>query len=223
MMGNESKERMCGGSKFRHYDDVMQKYLKNIAEILTVLYPAEGGNGFTERNLSVNFASAYKSIAEAERERCAVWYEFPFDGSRHYDAVIINDTANEILAIEAKRIKSNRKIDGIRDDIERIRQLPDKLGARLYREGDYKIYGVILADVWSTKHASLKNDAKKEFEENRFLIDCFAGKEPDYRCMSFDGEQCMAISEDAIRSSYHLLVMTWKERDLPYKRATAAE
>ena len=223
MMGNESKERMCGGSKFRHYDDVMQRYPKNIADILTVLYPAEGGNGFTERNLSVNFASAYKSIADAEGERCVVWYEFPFDGSRHYDAVIINDTANEIIAIEAKRIKSNRKIDGIRDDIERIRQLPNKLGTRLYREGDYTIYGVILADVWSTKHASLKNNAKKEFEENRFLIDCFAGKEPDYRCMSFDGEQCMAISEDAIRSSYHLLVLTWKERDLPYKRATAAE
>lgn len=147
MMGNESKERMCGGSKFRHYDDVMQRCLKNIADILTVLYPAEGGNGFTERNLSVNFASAYKSIAEAEGERCAVWYEFPFDGSRHYDAVIINDTANEILAIEAKRIKSNRKIDGIRDDIKRIRQLPNKLGTRLYREGAYKIYGVILADV----------------------------------------------------------------------------
>lgn len=200
---------------FRHYGDVIIHYQDNFVDIFKILYPALGSNGFTERNQSVNFASAYKTVAEANGEHCVIWFEFPFGKSNHYDALIINDTIKEILVIEAKRINKNKKIGEIRDDIKRIMRFPEVLtvdgDSRISNTDDYKIYGVVLADVWDEKSTreNVKSRVKKSFSECSFLLDEFENNMTvRYEIKSFN--EYDKIESSSIRDKYSLLTMAWR-------------
>lgn len=206
-MENELKQDKV----FSHYDDVIKQYPQNYAEIFEILYPALGSNGFTERNQSVNFASTYKTIAKTNGEYCVTWFELPFDKNNHYDAVIINSTTKEILVIEAKRI--NKNTDGIRGDIKRIMRFPEVLaadgGARLSRSEDYKIYGVVLADVWDgSARENIKNKTKESFRECNFLSDEFE-KDTTVRYEILSFSEYNNIESASIRNNYFLLTMVW--------------
>jgi hypothetical protein len=41
------------------FNEIFDTYQKRYESILAILYPAKNNTGFTERNLSVNFANAY--------------------------------------------------------------------------------------------------------------------------------------------------------------------
>jgi len=145
------------------------EYGKLYANLLEKIYPAKNSTGFAERNLSVNFAKAYEKMAEGNNQEIYTWYEFQFGekNNLHVDAVIINETAKELLIIESKRYNNpQEKIKEVGKDIYRIQELVDEL-KRENTEGIYRIKlnqmercrGIILADVWA------ETDAKREILE----------------------------------------------------------
>lgn len=152
------------------FNKVFDIYQKRYESILDVLYPAKNNTGFTERNLSVNFANAY----EATHPGSVTWYEFQFGekNNLHLDAVIVNRAEKEILLIESKRLKNaTKQVAEIEEDIHRIFFTKDvyreEFEARIDDFLDYAIYGVILADVWTETKPKIK--IKEAFENSTFV------------------------------------------------------
>ena len=88
-------------------DKVLQRYKENYCRIFEKIYPSHGSTGFTERNLSANFAKAYESISPD----AVTWYEVQFGqkNNLHYDTMIINPTKKEIVIVESKRLSHVKK------------------------------------------------------------------------------------------------------------------
>jgi hypothetical protein len=80
-------------------DKVLHRYKENYCRIFECIYPSMGSTGFTERNLSVNFAMAYESV----HKDSITWYEFQFGkkNNLHYDAIIINPAEKEIVIVSS--------------------------------------------------------------------------------------------------------------------------
>lgn len=147
MMDKERREAVFG-----HYGNLYRAILNSI-------YPAKNSTGFPERNLSVNFSKAYETAAGAAGETAVSWFELQFGPNNHFhaDAVIINETAGDMLIVESKRFSHPaKKILEISEDIDRIYDLLSELRAE-NEQGIIRIdlskirhgYGVILADVWT--------------------------------------------------------------------------
>ena len=56
----------------KYFLDVFENYRYNYQRIFSILYPSKNSTGFTERNLSVNFANAYEQINPS----AITWFEF---------------------------------------------------------------------------------------------------------------------------------------------------
>ena len=156
----------------KDFSDIFEAYKNRYEDILDVLYPSKNSTGFTERNLSVNFAAAY----EKAHPGSITWYEFQFGpkNNLHLDAVIINKPEKEILLIESKRFKNTTKqVAEVEEDILRIFFTRDEyweeFESRIDGIFNYDIYGVILADVWTETKAKIK--IKEAFENNSFVSD----------------------------------------------------
>ena len=154
------------------FESIFEAYNKRYENILDVLYPSKNNTGFTERNLSVNFAAAY----EAAHPGSVTWYEFQFGqkNNLHLDAVIINKAEKEILLIESKRFKNaTKQVAKVEEDILRIFFTKDEyweeFADRIDGFFDYNIYGVILADVWTQTKPKIK--IKEAFESSTFVSD----------------------------------------------------
>ena len=96
--------------------DVFENYRNNYQRILSLLYPSKNSTGFTERNLSVNFANAYERVNSS----AITWFEFQFgeNNNLHYDAVIIDPKNKRLLLIESKRFSNpHQKIASVGADI----------------------------------------------------------------------------------------------------------
>ena len=152
------------------FESIFEAYTKRYESILDVLYPSKNNTGFTERNLSVNFAAAY----EAAHPGSVTWYEFQFGqkNNLHLDAVIINKAEKEILLIESKRFKNTTKqVAEVEEDILRIFFTKDEYWEEFEDRIDgffnYDVYGVILADVWT--ETKPKTKIKDAFENNSFV------------------------------------------------------
>lgn len=98
------------------YENVFEQY-----------YPAHNSTGFTERNLTCNFAEA---LAKDLGNDSFVWYEAPLpitpEGKYpHVDAVVFSKKLNSIFLIEAKRFgdKPSGKIKSIKKDLVRLLEL----------------------------------------------------------------------------------------------------
>jgi len=48
----------------KYFLDVFENYRYNYQRIFSILYPSKNSTGFTERNLSVNFANAYEILLQ---------------------------------------------------------------------------------------------------------------------------------------------------------------
>ncbi len=136
---------------------VLNEMKKEYVNILCSLYPSKGSTGFTERNLSVNFASAYKVL----NDKAVAWFEFSFGKNNHFDAIIVDPSKKKLVIVESKRFTNPRdKAKEIDEDIERIQELNSEerlekeFGKRLPNWRDYSIYGTIIADIWT------ENDVK---------------------------------------------------------------
>ncbi len=79
----------------KKFEKIFENYKKRYESILDVLYPAKNSTGFTERNLSVNFANAYVQ----DHPGSVTWYEFQFGekNNLHLDAIIVNKEQKEIF------------------------------------------------------------------------------------------------------------------------------
>ena len=162
------------------FNEIFDTYQKRYESILAILYPAKNNTGFTERNLSVNFANAY----EMHNPGSVTWYEFQFGekNNLHLDAIIVNKQRREILLIESKRFKNaTSQVAFVERDIHRIFSVNDtyweEFSARIDGFNDYRLYGVVLADVWTEstpkeklKDAFISETFVSEYIENLLLI-----------------------------------------------------
>jgi len=203
-------------------DKILQQYKKNYSRIFEGIYPSKGSTGFTERNLSVNFAKAYEQLYP----QAFTWYEFQFgqNNNLHYDAIMINPEDREIVVIESKRFSNPfKKVREVGEDIKRIRAFStDYFGEfvdRIPNLKDYTVIGVILADVWakgknkiaireSFKNSSFIRDNRQHFdemdEEESWFFNgrCFNMDFKDAKLSPVDGSEC-------IREQYCLVGMIW--------------
>ena len=223
--------------EYTYKREVLKAYQHNYEKILNIFYPAKKSTGFTERNLTVNFSKAYEAIATAVGDECCTWFELPVNenGKDHVDAIIINITQKEILLIEAKRYMNlQRKVLEVIEDVERnntidwIRELTDersKGGERpvLQYIEDYKIFGVILADLWIEKEnqqviyelyqkKSGMTDSKEFLEElQQFSKTVKAGLRLKDFCVDrpVDVNTTRDVKIDYIKTTYKLLSFSW--------------
>ena len=188
-------------------DDVFGIYQKNYIKIFGLLYPSKNNTGFTERNLSVNFAKAYESINPSS----ATWYEFQFGDKNnlHYDAIIINPKEKVILIIESKRFSNvAKKTSEIKSDIDRINLSLSKYlyeFERVENNKGYSIIGVILADVWdenTAKHSVLESYKNRSFVEDYSMPSI----SPVYSVLDFKS----LGKYEWVEKNYYLLSLAWK-------------
>ena len=197
---------------------ILQQYKKNYFRIFESIYPSKGSTGFTERNLSVNFAKAYEQIYP----QAFTWYEFPFGKNLHYDAIIVNPQKRELVIIESKRFdKLPKKINEVYGDINRINAFYTsyytEFAERIPNLADCAIRGAILADVWTERDSKIK--ISESFQNSTFIENYF----PDlyktqaswfvngsYFNLDFSSIQPSPVRDNKyIRHTYYLLGMIW--------------
>ena len=187
--------------------DVFNNYVEIYKHILLTnqFYPSVGSTGFQERNLSVNFSKAYDKTYD--KDNILSWFEFQFgkDNNKHFDCLIINVSKKEIYIIESKRYTdASSKDASIDEDIERIVSFVEKgLDNRFKKYKDFKVYGLILADVWT------ENDAKlaiynSYFDKTHFFDHPFISNDEQEYCTYL-------FQKDTIdcKSDYALLSYLW--------------
>jgi hypothetical protein len=194
-------------------EKVFEKYKEKYEKVFEMLYPAKNSTGFTERNLSVNYSKAMEDLYPS----AVTWFEFQFGekNNQHIDAVIINPELKTIFIIEAKRFNLvARKTKSIGADIVRINSLSanftKEFAERIPDFADYKLQGMILADVWT--EVNRKTEIKLAFENNIFLekyLPNIAQKYPEskmqYNVIGFEN-----TPYESVNKNYFLLSMTWE-------------
>lgn len=202
---------------YRIFSDVFEKYRLNYRQIFSSFYPSKNSTGFTERNLSVNFAKAYEQMNPSS----ITWFEFQFGqvNNLHYDALIIDSANKRILLIESKRFSTpNKKIIGVGADIDRIQQSIESYSqdfkSRIPDFLNYSIYGVVLADVWTeTRKKKQIYDAFKKAEFVEVYLTEHLKKYPPLSEASYFVGDFADLPIDApkwdILQTYHLVSFVW--------------
>lgn len=186
--------------------EVFDIYDSRYYHILKTFYPSIGSTGLQERNLTVNFAEAYKS-AFCERNVIS-WYELQFGDKKnnHFDCIIIDVTAKKLLIIESKRFTNTTgKSSAITNDIQRIIAFAEGgLDDRFKDFNSFSVYGVILADVWTENKK--KQAVLDSFKDEEYFGDVseLAGKECIYNTIVF------SKSDIDCGADYALLTFAWK-------------
>ncbi len=203
---------------------VFSEYGKQYSTILDSMYPAKNSTGFPERNLSVNFSRAYERIAASREEQALTWFEFQFgdDNNLHVDAVILNSIAHEMIVIEAKRYNNpiakmkevGKDIDRIFDFVKELR-LENQSGIKRIDVSNIKrVYGLILADIWT--ETDLKLEIKASYEAgviNWQSEQAFLNKYRDKICSTHelsevDYDVCTMTGDETL-TKYNLLSILW--------------
>lgn len=197
-------------------DEVFYEYKKVYQNIFCRIYPSTGRTGFTERNQTVNFSKAYEYVARYDA--CATWFEFEFDTTNHYDAIIINNSRKEIILLEAKRLTSiTQQIDSVLRDVKRIKDFPSKtlMDSRFSNMLDYKVYGLILMDVWDETNSKREVPDWFKVEKGGFIDKKFGKTSEDgfdeliYYHQDFKNE-IFDTDSGCITNKYHLLGFSWR-------------
>ena len=138
-------------------EQVFSNFKKEYDHILDSFYPSLGSTGFQERNLTTNFAKAYEKTFN--EDDIVVWFELQFGEQKnnHFDCLIINKNKQHIYLIESKRfVSADAKKNSVQKDIERINNYVSvgfKKDERFEKFKNYKVFGLILADVWEESDA----------------------------------------------------------------------
>lgn len=198
-----------------NWDNIISHFHNQYKRILYYYYPAHESTGFTERNLSVNFARAVESTSS----NAFTWYEVPLDRKvEHYDAMVVNVEAKEIYIIESKRFSVPlQKLREVGEDIQRI---TDKKNLAMVRKElklpdyqNYTVYGVIVADIW----LEAKSKEKIYQHWNNTFVDAYPDvlsatgvnnasiKSPQWFTRGFDSKDTFEQAE-----KYKLLVMIFE-------------
>ena len=172
--------------------------------ILSSFYPSLGNTGFQERNLTVNFSKAYEKTFA--RDDVFSWFELQFGKKKnsHFDCLIVNRSQKELFLIEAKRFSNTTgKKKSVLEDVERINGFAKaKMDDRFQEFKDFKVFGVILADVWQENQK--KKDLYESFKQGDFFKGepLFADRSPEYYVRSLTVRGCKA--------EYDLLACLWE-------------
>lgn len=201
--------------KDERFKTVFSEFRQNYIDILNVLYPSKNSTGFTERNLSVNFAKAYEQIVPTAH----TWYEFQFGtkNNLHFDAIIVDAARKELLIIESKRFSNpTKKMQEVKDDIIRINKAStvyrSEFETRINGFEHYSIYGVVLADVWTENRNKIQ--IKNEFQ-NASILDAFSeesiiSQEQLKSCLCFVESFENRTPYEWVNTDYSLLGLVWK-------------
>ena len=201
--------------KDERFKTVFSEFRQNYIDILNVLYPSKNSTGFTERNLSVNFAKAYEQIVPTAH----TWYEFQFGtkNNLHFDAIIVDAARMELLIIESKRFSNpTKKMQEVKDDIIRINKAStvyrSEFETRINGFEHYSIYGVVLADVWTENRNKIQ--IKNEFQ-NASILDAFSeesiiSQEQLKSCLCFVESFENRTPYEWVNTDYFLLGLLWK-------------
>ncbi len=205
----------------KEFQEICNIYKNRYVSIFRQLYPTSKKSGFTERNLSVNFAVAYENYSCQMKQNTVTWYEFQFGkkNNEHFDAIIINFSTREILIIESKRYNNmSKQLKAVNKDIGRIKLFPSIDLSRIPKLEQYKLYGVILADIRTSQTTSVKlkkaiieQYRKKVFVEKnkKVFTNCTDKDVFEYNVQNF--RDCNTVLQEAlICSDYYLLSMFWE-------------
>ena len=185
-------------------DKVFDKYEAVYKHILSSFYPSLGNTGFQERNLTVNFSKAYEKTYA--HDDVFSWFELQFGDNynNHFDCLIVNRSQEKLFLIEAKRFSNTTgKKDSVLEDVERINGfLKTKMDHRFEEFKDYRVYGLILADVWQENRN--KKEVFESFKRGDFFKDepLLAEYSPEYYVRSLQVDGCDA--------EYDLLACLWE-------------
>jgi hypothetical protein len=150
------------------YDKIFKQY-----------YPAHDSTGFTERNLTCNYAEAL--IQTLNDENAFVWYEAPLPRQgenkmkcQHIDAVVFSEKYNSVFFIEAKRLgdRPTNKIQAVIKDLNRLLPINGAEGfedsenrKHILKEwgwkdksdymGDFNQYVICISDFWLNENSSI--------------------------------------------------------------------
>lgn len=210
------------------FELICEQYKNSYNNILKIIYPSINNYGFTERNLTCNFAKAYEGFYNNDKS-IATWFEFKFNNTLLTDCIIINTSMKEIFIVESKRINVTKKLGEIGEDIKRIFELyrnrEREFKDRIYNyTGDYKIFGVILTDIWPLKgHNAFKNKiddlflGNKLFAENsKFYKTIFENNNAQEECKELNSSDLLynvnEVDTNGQQSNYKLKLFTlcWK-------------
>ncbi|MCX8892256.1 hypothetical protein [Vibrio parahaemolyticus] len=161
-------------------------------------YPRASGGGLNEANQTYYFCKNLSFVLNerlSEQDiKSSVSLETPYGVQKRMDGVVVSPSTAEIFLIQAKRLKNSqtqhiigdvKKAYNVKDDILNKVQLADK-------SISYKVYLVILADMWlhkSTSKGSIdrlsipmwwlgedSTELKRNFINNEFHHDLLAPK-----------------------------------------------
>lgn len=123
-------------------------------------YPRAFGGGLNEANQTYyfckNLSFVLNSTLSEQDIKASVSLETPYGDQKRMDGVVVSPSTTEIYLIQAKRLKNSqtrqvikdvKKVYDVKDDILNKVQLTDK-------SISYKVYLVILADMWLHKSTS---------------------------------------------------------------------
>ena len=186
-------------------EQVFDNYKKIYQNILDSFYPSLGSTGFQERNLTVNFSKAYERTYV--NDEVSSWFELQFGEKKnnHFDSIIINRSKKIIYIVEAKRYSTpDAKKNSSINDITRIEEYVKNdfnVDPRFKNYKNYKIYGIILGDVW--QESNPKKDLYNSFHNKKFFNDIIPNdKYQIYNDISFNIDGCKA--------EYDLLSFIWE-------------
>lgn len=156
-------------------------------------YPRAAGGGLNEANQTYYFCKNLSYVLDENLSdndiKSSVSLETPYGDKRRMDGVIVSPSTSEIYLIQAKRLKNSqtqhiisdvKKAYDVKGDILKKVQLTDK-------SINYKVYLVILADIWlhkATSRGSMNRlsiptwwlgensmELKRNFADNKFHYD----------------------------------------------------
>jgi hypothetical protein len=158
------------------------KVIERYNSIFSQYYPAHDSTGFTERNLTCNFAESLKYYLG---EESFIWYESPVNPKNkkeHIDAVVFSKKHNSVLLIETKRLGQtvNSKIVSLKKDIDRVdSEINNYIDNISYitnnlnwKDKSTNIFVLFICDYWFEKGKNfndIENNIKDSFVDFEIL------------------------------------------------------
>ena len=181
--------------------EVMKQVKRSYERNLANTYPSWSHHGFVERNQTFNFCSQYEKLFD--NPKLSIWQEVNLNKTReHLDTLIIDgDTA---YLIEAKRLQSEKSVESIRRNMERMEEIVKKTaeseeGVLCGLKQVQKVAYIILADFWLPRQ---KGRARKLAHRESFDKLC---QKYDYKTIFSEEILAGGTSPVSEAEEYHLI------------------
>ena len=123
-------------------------------------YPRASGGGLNEANQTYYFCKNLSFVLNdtlSEQDlKASVSLETPYGAKKRMDGVVVSPSTAEIYLIQAKRLKNSQTQQVIKD-VKKAYDVKDDILNKVHltdKSISYKVYLVILADMWLHKSTS---------------------------------------------------------------------